>query len=121
MSFLHSFLKISYIHDSIPLDEMTTDVDPTTDIDPTTDVDPTIDNIVVDNDNVYPCVVIEEDPDDNAGDADVRGDGSACVEDQFIEYDGDENNNEDPAPATYSENEVLSMVAEDLVSAQFHL
>ena len=31
-----------------------------------------------------------EDPDDNAGDADAAGDGSAGIEDKFIEYDNPE-------------------------------
>jgi len=39
---------------------------------------------------------IAEDPDDNAGDADAAGDGSACVEEKFIEYE----DHEDPPGAT---------------------
>lgn len=43
------------------------------------------------NINVPPQnLVIVEDPNDNAGDADATGDGSACLEDKFIEYDNPE-------------------------------
>lgn len=34
-----------------------------------------------------------DNPDDNAGDADASGDGSACVDDLFMEYNEDEGHN----------------------------
>lgn len=33
----------------------------------------------------------DDDDNDNAGDADATGDGSACLEDEFMEYNDDDN------------------------------
>jgi hypothetical protein len=38
---------------------------------------------------------IAKDADDNAGDADTAGDGSACMEAEFLEYDSNLNSDED--------------------------
>jgi hypothetical protein len=67
----------------------------------------------------------EEDPDDNAGDADAAGDGSAYVGEMFIGYDNPEDHEDLPGPISEKEtplpdsNEpsvlVLGMPVEDLV------
>ena len=133
--------------DSIPLDVVetpdieVTDVDATTDVDMTTDIEAASIDMDVDMDmagvsgmdNGYSAngvSVIEGDADDNAGDADANGDGSACMEDQFMEYasGGNSKDEEDTVPrdedsASYGESKVLSMsmlVAKSLVCAQIH-
>jgi hypothetical protein len=57
--------------------ELANKEDAVTDVDATTDI-----NLQGENPSI--------DPDDNAGDADASGDGSAFVCERFIEYNGDE-------------------------------
>ena len=46
---------------------------------------------------------VQDDPDDNAGDADTTGDGSACIEDEFIEYNNLEDHGDLPGVMSWSE------------------
>ncbi len=57
------------------------------------------------------------DPDDNAGDADKNGDGSAYLEDKFVEYDSEDDEPDDePDLETLSSNKVESIEQKVLIS-----
>jgi hypothetical protein len=55
------------------------------------------------------------DADDNAGDADAAGDGSAYIGDRFVDYDNSEGPEDLPGPMSEEEPSALSVPKEDLV------
>jgi hypothetical protein len=81
---------IEYIY-SFALDSTSNNivVDTTSDVDATTDINVDAVDTTTDTDIVAPA-----DPDDNAGDADAEGDAFACVDEPFLEYNGDEDQEE---------------------------
>ena len=59
--------------------------------------------------------VQDPDADDNAGDADDAGDGSAYIGDRFVDYNSPEGPEDLPGPMSEEEPSVLCVPKEDLV------